>query len=239
MMYLPIPSISTRLSLSPLSLHFFLRLVARCEAEIVSMEQRKKKRSKAREEGTASPSDDVIVVGCSSAGKQPRKGTGTAPTSSNSEDDNAGVIRVDPVQRSDLQSCSSAQATCGEILFVEEVQTQTDKNDAPTGTTPQASGAAQDEARPREEGQQAHGRGKKKLPYSHESRLHGHNEVKGRSVLPELPDSSFLPPASTNQSSSLSEYISSLDILHSLPVVGIDLPQGGSPSVKWHSTVPD
>ena len=143
------------------------------------------------------------------------------------------------MQRSGLQSCSSVQATCGEILFVEQVQTQTDKNDTPTGTTPQASGAAQDEARPREEGQQAHGRVKKKLPYSHEGRLHGHNEVKGRSVLPELPDSSFLPPASTNQSSSPSEYISSLDILHSLPVVGIDLPQGGSPSVKWHSTVLD
>ena len=124
-----------------------------------------------------------------------------------------------------MQSCSSAQATCGEVLFVKEVQTQTDKNDAPTGTTPQASGAAQDEARLREEGQQGHGRGKKKLPYSHEGRLHGHNEVKGRSVSPEIPDSSFLPPAPTNQSSSPS--VSSFDILHSLPVVGIDLPQGG------------
>ena len=191
------------------------------EVEIVSVEQREETRRKAREEGRASPSDDVIVVGCSSAGEQPQKGTGTATTSSNSEDDNAGAVRVDPVQRSDLQSCSSAQATRGEILFVEEVQTQTDKNDAPTGTTPQASGAAQDEARLREEGQQGHGRGKKKLPYSHKGRLHGHNEVKGRSVSPELPDSSFLPPAATNQSSSPSENISSLDILHSLPVVGI------------------
>ena len=100
-MYLPIPSVSTRLSLSPLSLYFFLRLVAHCEVEIVSIEQRKKKRRKAREEGRASPSDDVIVVGCSSADEQPQKGTGTATTSSNSEDDNAGVVRVDPVQRSD------------------------------------------------------------------------------------------------------------------------------------------
>ena len=87
-MYLPIPSISTRLSLSPLSLYFFLRLVAHCEVEIVSMEQRKKERSKAREEGRASPSDDVIIGGCSSAGKQPTEGNRI----SDSEDDNAGVV---------------------------------------------------------------------------------------------------------------------------------------------------
>ena len=92
MMYLPIPSVSTRLSLSPLSLHFFFRLVAHCEAEIVSMEQIKEKRRKAREEGRASPSDDIFVMGCSSAGEQPQKGTGTATTSSDSEDDNAGVV---------------------------------------------------------------------------------------------------------------------------------------------------
>ena len=201
MMYLPIPSVSTRLYLWSLSLHFFLTLVARSrpfllsavmsgpscegnvdrylsndfetcnEVEIVSVEQRKKRR-KARKEGRASSSDDVIVVGCSSAGKQPQKGTGTATTSSDCEDDNAGVVRVDPVQGSDMQSCSSAQATRGEIPFVEEVQTQTDKNDAPPGTTPQASGAAQDKARPREEGQQGHRRGKKKLLYSHKGRLH-------------------------------------------------------------------
>ena len=52
------------------------------------MEQRKKERSKAREEGRASPSDDVIIGGCSSAGKQPTEGNRI----SDSEDDNAGVV---------------------------------------------------------------------------------------------------------------------------------------------------
>ena len=191
------------------------------EVEIVSVEHRKgKRRRKPREKGSASPGDEVIVVGCTSAGLQPQQGVGATTISSDGEDNDAKVVRVDwPVKKSRLQPCSSGQATSGEVLFVKEVQAQADKKDAPAGTTPQASGDVQDGTRPRED-QWGHQREEKKL-YYHKERGSGHGEVKEGSVSPELPVCSFLPPASTNQTNPANEYISSLDVLHSFPVVGI------------------
>lgn len=160
------------------------------EVEIVNVEHRKGKRRRQRERsrrGSASSGDDVIILGCSSAGHQPQ-GVGNNTTSSDSEGD-AQVVRVDqPLKRSRLQSCSSVQAAPGEVLFVKEVQAHRDENDA--------------YSRQREEGG-------------------GHQEERDSSVSPELPVCSFLPPVSTDQTTSGQEYISSLDILHSYPVVGI------------------
>lgn len=189
------------------------------EVVIVNVEHRKGKRRKQRrrEENSASNDDDVIILGCSSAAGQPQA-VGTT-TFSDSEDD-AQVVRVElPLKRSRLYPCSSAQSTAGEVLFVREVQAQGVENDAPIGTTLLTSLDVQGGRLP-EEDQQGHERGKK-TSHSHEEVECGHKAEREGSVSPELPVCSFLPPSSTYQTSSGMEYISSLDILHSFPVVGI------------------
>lgn len=186
------------------------------EVEIVNVEHRKGKRRKQRgKEGSASNGDDVIILGCSSAG-QPQA-VGTTTISSDSEDD-ARVVRVElPLKRARLYPCSSAQSTSGEVLFVREVQAQRYENDAPTGTTFLTSLEGR---RQPEEDQQSHETGKK-TPHSHKEGEGVHKAGREGSVSPELPVCSFLPPASTKQTSSGTKYVSSLDILHSFPVVGI------------------
>ena len=188
------------------------------EVEIVIVEHRKgKKRKQKGKEGSASNDDDVIVLGCSSAGRP--QAVGTTAISSDSEDD-ARVVRVElPLKRSKLHPCSSAQSTSGEVLFVKEVQAPRDENDAPTGTTLLTSLGVQGGRQP-EEDQHGHETGKK-TPHSHKEGESGHKAGREGSVSPELPVCSFLPPPSTSLTNSGMEYVSSLDILHSFPVVGI------------------
>lgn len=198
------------------------------EVEIVNVEDRKGKRRKRRGRASASLDDDVIVLGCSTAAVKHRS-KGTTFISSDSEGEASRAVSFDlAVKRSKRersQPCSSVQGQprTGEVLFVKEVKAQTDKNGASPGTPLPPTGVVQDGMWlwvSGKEGQQDLQK-KEEKTHCHDGIARGHDELKDRSVSPDLPECSFLPPATTHQTNSVDEGISSLDVLHSFPEVGV------------------
>ena len=198
------------------------------EVEIVNVENRKGKMRKRRGRSTsASSEDDVIVLGSSQPAIHSKKGPTVISTDSEDEGSRAVPVglAVKRLKGRRLQPCSSGQAQAHnkEVLFVKESKAQTEKTGASSGPPLPLKRAVQDGIWlwvPGNKGQQSQ-QNEMDATHSHDGVARRHNEVKKRSASPDLPECTFLPPATTLQTSSVDEGISSLDVLHSFPEVGV------------------